>query len=201
MWRINAAASLVSIGVRGVLVREAFPAGKGDAVTAPLCVAEIAFIAALGIEQPFKWWVALIFLLVYFLVPAVFKVLLSDHHVHRLVEKFGDEKVEKIEAAINVSLLEFGIMGTAVTVLAVEIHHRDEDRPWISLGIAIAITILTLFLAFKPNANELTQKFYAKMKTLSKSSPQDNEENAVVETEFSTGMGHAINQRAARLRF
>lgn len=195
MWRINAAAALVSIGVRGVLVREAFPAGKGDAVTAPLCVAEIAFIAALGIEQPFKWWVALLFLLVYFLAPAVFKVLLSDNHVHRLVEKLGDERVEKFAAAINVSLLEFGIMGVAVTVLAVEIHHRDEDRPWVSLGVAIAITILTFFLVFKPNANELTRRFYNKMKTLS------NPTFGPQETGFNTGMGHAINQGAARLRF
>ena len=197
MWRINAAAALVSAGVRGILVREAFPDSKGDAVTAPLCVLEFAFIAALGIEQPFKWWVAFIFLLVYFLAPATFKVLLSDHHVHKLVEKFDDRTIEKIGAAINVSLLEFGIMGVAITVLAAEIHHRDDNRPWISLGIAIAITVLTLFLAFKPNTHELTRKIYEayKMKTLSKT----KDSQGVIETPLNANM--AINQRAARLRF
>lgn len=201
MWRINAAAALVSVGIRGILVREAFPDGKGDATTAPLCFLEIAFIAVLGIEQPFKWWIALIFLVAYFLFPAIVKVALSDEHVHRLAARFDEETIQKIESAINVSLLEFGIAGSAVAVLAIETGKRDENKPWISLAFAIAITTLTFFLAFKPNTTEIKNKFQKmyKMDTFSKNNDQANDQDDILvqETAINARMGHGI----ARLRF
>lgn len=198
MWRINAAASLLAVSIRGILERELFLNGDVvSGITVPVCVTEIALVAVLCVEQPFKWWVILIGLIIYFILPFILKTLLSSKHVYRLAGYYDNETIEKLESVVNVSALELIVTVLLIVFLSLEIHKLDSNKPWISLAFSILLAVLTLATTFQGKLSFLSSEGDNEKKNTS----LENFDLQVAETSFNSDMGQSISQRVSRLRF
>ena len=147
MWRITAAAALVFNGFRSLLdVSLDLKTLSGSHVFF-LCVAEIALVAALGIEQPTKWWIALIMLGIYFVVPVFLMRLLSNVNVLDKVH-LQQKSAEIIQEVVQSMAVEFSVVATAIGLLAAKVHTNTTNKPIASLVIAVVIACVQLLVIF-----------------------------------------------------
>ena len=190
MWRIVAAAALLGIGIRGVLTPDVRP-------DTALCVAEILLTAALGIDQPFKWWAALAGVLVYYVAPAVLAEVLRSKRPQ--ASRFAEWAGPRARVVLQQAVFQIVAAGTALGVLANEVHRRDEGKPWMSLAFAIWVTTQLLAPTFnRQNWIAVTTAVEAARKKLA----NRNSKSGVHQNEPIAAMGvRPTTWASSRLRF